>query len=93
MGQQESQIMLLIIHVKSQPGYSPHVPVPFIVFVLDCHQVKQEKQGHLKIIKIKYHSHFHSPEYPGYILVDMTCRGRLCFCSWTVLSQPALIPQ
>lgn len=29
MGPQENQIMLLFIHVKTQPGYSLHVPTPF----------------------------------------------------------------
>lgn len=52
MGQQENQIMLLFVHVKTQPGYSFHVPTPFGV-CLDSPPGKQENGEHLKIINNK----------------------------------------
>lgn len=52
MGQQENQIMLIFIHVKTQPGYSLHVPVPFSA-CSGFSQGKEESQEHLKIIKNK----------------------------------------
>lgn len=84
--------MLIFIHVKTQPGYSLHVPVPFSV-CSGFSQDKEENQEHLKIIKNKVPSHFHSPENPGCILVETIWRERLCIGLWTILSHTALILQ